>query len=95
MLVGQDTVSYFEDLKVGDMVYISADAGVDRWRNYYYTDDKPSSYHGIVVEVPEKADSNGYLSIGTMVGVLVDNKINWYMPNELLRIGTRDFNKDS
>ena len=95
MLVGQNTVSYFEELEVGDMVYISADSGVDRWRNYYYDTNSPESCHGIVVEVPEKADSHGYLSIGTMVGVLVDNKINWYMPNELLRIGTRNSDKDS
>ncbi len=94
MLAGLDIFSVDTDFRLGDMVYINSqnyffDLGYTQ-NNYF---DK-SKFSGIVIQVPENTSSGKYLCLATLVGVLVDGEINWYMPNELFKIRTRALNKD-
>ena len=85
MLAGQNIFRAKADLKVGDLVYIMINH-VEPMFYYNQRNKFSNSFHGVIVNIPDYNNSSKYLCDDTLIGVLVNGEINWYMPNELFRL---------
>ena len=85
MLVGQGN-SFFERFEEGEFVYVHCYFDV---RNAYQTTINDSGY-GVIVDTSYIESSPEYLLASTLIGVLINGKINWYSPHEILRISSRN-----
>ena len=86
MLVGLK--NRFENyFKVGDFVYVYCYHNFQ----YSYTPIPPEVGYGVVVDTGSDYGENyEYLLASALIGVLINGKINWYSPNEILRVNTGD-----
>ena len=86
MLVGLKN-NYAHDFKVGDFVYAYFSYDLKS----YYSASLPETGYGVIVDAGSDYEKSvGYLLASTLIGVLINGKINWYSPNEILRVNSRD-----
>ena len=88
MLVGQKNSGIYEGprVRVGDFVYANQTLCLI---NAYSYDTKPSGY-GVVVEADYyNSNSLAYLLKSSLIGVLIQGQINWYLPNEIVKVESR------
>lgn len=82
MVAGQNIIDTCSPFSPGDLVVLNTSSSLYSLKYDWYHYSESCNYPGVIISVPDKYLSNDY-----MVSVLMNGKISWYMPNEILKIG--------
>ena len=85
MLAGLE--NRYSPVKEGDFVYVyQLLNSLIVWEKY----DQPDHGHGVVIKTVNDDLVGGYLLASSLIGVLINGKIGWYAPHEVLRVNSWD-----
>ena len=89
MLVGRKNKIFgvYRRIKEGDFVYVNKYLNL---LNAYAYESIETGY-GVVINADFYNDkSHSYLLASSLIGVLINGKIKWYPPDEIIKVGPRN-----